>query len=77
VKTKVEAFIPLHPVAEQILMLYNTADDSNPVFPMPFRDRAWFDINQIGVAMDLKENLPYHPKQAQFRDVGDFGGTFH
>ncbi|KAA6301303.1 MAG: Tyrosine recombinase XerD [Candidatus Ordinivivax streblomastigis] len=66
VKTKVEAFIPLHPVAEQILMLYNTTDDSNPVFPMPFRDRAWFDINQIGVTMDLKENLSYHQSRHSF-----------
>jgi integrase len=40
VKTNVEAFIPLHPIAVQILMLYNTTDDSNPVFPLPFRDRA-------------------------------------
>jgi site-specific recombinase XerD len=66
VKTKVEAFIPLHPIAEQILMLYNTTDDSNPVFPMPFRDRAWFDINQLGVTMDLKENLSYHQSRHSF-----------
>ncbi len=37
-KTDVEAFIPLHPIAEQILSLYNTADDSKPVFPLPCRD---------------------------------------
>lgn len=60
VKTNVEAFIPLHPVAEQILMLYNTTDDSQPVFPLPARDRIWYDINQIGVLMGLKENLSYH-----------------
>lgn len=34
-KTNVEAFIPLHPVAEQIIKLYNTTDDCNPVFPLP------------------------------------------
>ena len=32
-KTNVEAFIPLHPIAEQILDLYNTTDDTKPVFP--------------------------------------------
>ena len=32
-KTDVEAFIPLHPIAEQILSLYNTTDDSKPIFP--------------------------------------------
>lgn len=59
-KTNVEAFIPLHPVAEQILMLYNTTDDSQPVFPLPKRDVLWFEINQIGISVGLKENLSYH-----------------
>lgn len=60
VKTNVEAFIPLHPIAEQILSLYNTSNDCQPVFPLPARDRIWYDINQIGVLLGLKENLSYH-----------------
>ncbi len=60
VKTNVEAFIPLHPVAEQILSLYNTTDDSRPAFPLPVRDMIWYDINQIGKLIGLKENLSYH-----------------
>jgi site-specific recombinase XerD len=66
VKTNVEAFIPLHPIAEQILSLYNTTDDSRPVFPLPVRDKIWYDINQIGVTMDLKENLSYHQSRHSF-----------
>jgi site-specific recombinase XerD len=67
VKTNVEAFIPLHPVAEQILSLYNTADDSRPVFPLPKnRDVIWNDINQIGVVAGLKENLSYHKSRHSF-----------
>jgi site-specific recombinase XerD len=66
VKTNVEAFIPLHPIAEQILSLYNTTNDSKPVFPLPVRDMIWYDINQIGVAMDLKENLSYHQSRHSF-----------
>ncbi len=66
VKTNVEAFIPLHPIAEQILMLYNITDDSQPVFPLPVRDMIWYDINQIGVAVDLKENLSYHQSRHSF-----------
>ena len=66
VKTNVEAFIPLHPIAEQILSLYNTADDSRPVFPLPQRDMIWYDINQIGIVMDLKENLSYHQSRHSF-----------
>ncbi len=66
VKTKVEAFIPLHPVAEQILSLYNTTDDSRPVFPLPVRDMIWYDINQIGKLIGLKENLSYHQSRHSF-----------
>ncbi|MDR2953735.1 MAG: site-specific integrase [Prevotella sp.] len=66
VKTNVEAFIPLHPVAEQILMLYNITDDSKPVFPLPLRDMIWYDINQIGILADLKENLSYHQSRHSF-----------
>jgi integrase len=66
VKTNVEAFIPLHPVAEQILMLYNTTDDSQPVFPLPVRDMIWWDINQIGITMGFKENLSYHQSRHSF-----------
>jgi site-specific recombinase XerD len=66
VKTNVEAFIPLHPIAEQILSLYNTTDDSLPVFPLPIRDKIWYDINQIGIAMGLKENLSYHQSRHSF-----------
>ncbi|EFV31571.1 tyrosine type site-specific recombinase [Bacteroides eggerthii 1_2_48FAA] len=32
-KTEVETFVPLHPAARQILELYNTTDDTRPVFP--------------------------------------------
>jgi site-specific recombinase XerD len=66
VKTKVEAFIPLHPAAEQILSLYNTTDDTKPVFPLPVRDMIWYDINQIGVALGLKESLSYHQSRHSF-----------
>jgi site-specific recombinase XerD len=66
VKTNVEAFIPLHPIAELILSLYNTTDDSKPVFPLPVRDMIWYDINQIGVTMELKENLSYHQSRHSF-----------
>ena len=66
VKTNVEAFIPLHPVAEQILSLYNTTDDSQPVFPLPVRDMIWYDINQIGKLIGLKENLSYHQSRHSF-----------
>ena len=66
VKTNVEAFIPLHSIAEQILLLYNTTDNSKPVFPLPVRDMIWWDINQIGVSMGLKENLSYHQSRHSF-----------
>ena len=66
VKTNVEAFIPLHPIAEQLLNLYNTTDDSKPVFPLPVRDMIWYEINQIGALSGLKENLSYHQSRHSF-----------
>ena len=62
-KTNVEAFIPLHPIAEQILDLYNTTDDTKPVFPLPSRDEMWFEIHELGVAIGRKENLSYHQRR--------------
>lgn len=47
-------------------MLYNTTDDSKPVFPLPIRDKIWYDINQIGITTGLKENLSYHQSRHSF-----------
>lgn len=62
-KTDVEAFIPLHPIAEQILSLYNTEDDTKPVFPLPNRNRIWYCINEIGFLAGIKGNLSYHQRR--------------
>ena len=59
-KTDVEAFIPLHPIAEQILSLYNTTDDSKPIFSLPCRDMIWFEIHELGFSHQFKHNLSYH-----------------
>ena len=65
-KTGVEAFIPLHPIAERILDLYNTTDDTKPVFPLPSRDEMWFEIHEMGVAIGREENLSYHQARHSF-----------
>lgn len=65
-KTKVEAFIPLHPIAEQILSLYNTTDDEQPVFPLPGRDALWFEVHELGVVIGKEENLSYHQSRHSF-----------
>lgn len=65
-KTDVEAFIPLHPVVEQILSLYNTTDDTKPVFPLPNRDQLWYCINEIGFLAGVKGNLSYHQSRHTF-----------
>ena len=65
-KTDVEAFIPLHPIAEQIISLYNTTDDSKPVFPLPCRDMIWFEIHELGFAHQFKQNLSYHQSRHTF-----------
>ena len=65
-KTDVESFIPLHPVAEQILALYNTIDESRPVFPLPNRNMIWYCIHEIGIMAGVKENLSYHDSRHTF-----------
>ena len=65
-KTKVEAFIPLHPIAEQILSLYNTTNDEQPVFPLPNRDALWFEIHELGVIIGKEDNLSYHQSRHSF-----------
>lgn len=65
-KTNVEAFVPLHPIAEQILSLYNTTDDEQPVFPLPSRDALWFEIHEIGVIIGKEDNLSYHQSRHGF-----------
>ena len=65
-KTNIEAFIPLHPIAEQILSLYNTTDDTKPVFPLPPRDVMWFEVHELGVAIGKDDNLTYHQARHSF-----------
>ena len=65
-KTSVESFIPLHPVAEQIISLYNTTDDSKPIFPLPIRDMIWFEIHELGFSHQFKHNLSYHVARHTF-----------
>lgn len=65
-KTQVEAYIPLHPVAEQILSLYNTEDDTKPVFPLPNRDQIWYCITEIGFLAGVKGSMSYHQSRHTF-----------
>ena len=65
-KTDVEAFVPLHPVAERILALYNTTDESRPIFPLPNRNMIWYCIHEIGIMAGVKENLSYHDSRHTF-----------
>lgn len=65
-KTKVESFIPLHPIAEKILSMNNTTDDEKPVFPLPTLNSAWTDIHEIGFAIGRTENLSAHMARHTF-----------
>ena len=65
-KTDVESFIPIHPIAGHILPLYNTTDESRPIFPLPKRDMLWYCIHEIGIVAGIKENLSYHASRHSF-----------
>lgn len=65
-KTNVEAFVPLHPIAERIMSLYNISDDTKPVFPLPVRDVLWHEVHSIGNALEFEENLSHHQARHTF-----------
>ena len=65
-KTNNEAFIPLHPITEQIMSLYNMTDDSKPVFSLSSRDRMWFEYHALGVALNIDESLSAHVARHTF-----------
>ena len=56
----------MHPVAEQIISLYNTTDDSQPIFPLPIRSMIWFEIHELGFSLQFKHNLSYHQSRHTF-----------
>lgn len=48
------------------MSLYNTADDSKPVFPLSSRDSMWFEFHSLGVALGINENLTAHVARHTF-----------
>ncbi|MBQ8957501.1 MAG: site-specific integrase [Bacteroidales bacterium] len=64
-KTGVEAFIPLHPVAEQILAMYNTTDINTPVFPFP-RKKLWYEYDDMGKILGFGRHLAHHQGRHTF-----------
>ena len=46
--------------------LYNTEDDSKPVFPLSSRDSMWFEFHSLGVALGINENLTAHVARHTF-----------
>ena len=52
-KTGVEFFVPLHPIAEKILSLYNTTDDSIPVFPLGEKKDIYLDVHTLGMVLGI------------------------
>ena len=46
--------------------MYNTTDDSKPIFPLPIRDMIWFEIHELGFSHQFKHNLSYHQNRHTF-----------
>ena len=65
-KTSIEAFIPLHPIAEQIIMMYNTTKNKQPIFSLPVRDKIWYDLQVIAFLSGLKRGISYHQSRHSF-----------
>ena len=48
------------------MSLYNTIDESKPVFPLSNRDRMWFEYHALGVALNIEESLSAHVARHTF-----------
>lgn len=65
-KTGVEFFVPLHPIAEKILSLYNTMDDSKPVFPLGEKKDIYLDVHTLGMVLGISNKLGFHASRHTF-----------
>ena len=65
-KTGVEFFVPLHPIAEKILSLYNTTDDSKPVFPLGEKKDIYLDVHTLGMVLGISNKLGCHASRHTF-----------
>lgn len=65
-KTGVEFFVPLHPIAEKILSLYNTTDDSKPVFPLGEKKNIYLDVHTLGMVLGISNKLGFHASRHTF-----------
>ena len=66
IKTDVEAFIPLHPIALQIIRLYNLGDETQPLFPQMNRNQTWRELKAIGLAAGIKSAFSYYSARHSF-----------
>lgn len=65
-KTGVEFFVPLYPIAEKILSLYNTTDDSKPVFPLGEKKDIYLDVHTLGMVLGISNKLGFHASRHTF-----------
>ena len=66
IKTDVEAYIPLHPIALKIFKLYNLNDESQPIFPQMNRNETWRELKAIGLAAEIKSGFSYYSARHSF-----------
>lgn len=58
--------MPLHPIAEKILSLYNTTDDSKPVFPLGEKKDIYLDVHTLGMVLGISNKLGFHASRHTF-----------
>ena len=76
-KTGVEFFVPLHPIAEKILSLYNTTDDSKPVFPLGEKKDIYLDVHTLGMVLGISNKLGFHASPPYIRSLDAQRGHSH
>ncbi len=65
-KTDVEAYLPLHPIALQMIRLYNTTDESQPIFPRMRRSETSKLIKLLRFSTGVKDPFSYYAARHSF-----------
>ncbi len=65
-KTDIEAYIPLHPIALQIVNLFNMSDETQPIFPRMLRTNTSKEIKSLALAAGIKTPFSYYAARHSF-----------
>ena len=61
-----EFFVQLYPKAETILSIYNTTDESKPVFPLGEKKDIYLAVHTLGMVLGISNKLGFQASRNTF-----------